>query len=259
MIARKAANLLTRVGIFTATRWEQAAVARAIVIEERARVGGVPCVSGRLGACWVSVFRTGMGPVKAGAASREAFARYPLDLAVSSGFACALAPSQIGDLLIGTDVSPCRVGASSIELQEPVPCSVELRETALSAARRAGVAVQAGRFVSVSQVLWRADDKRRVATGTGSVGLDMESAAIGAAARERLVPFLVARTVSDVLDETLPLDFNLFLTPKTWPQGIWQVVCRPSSLTGILRLQRQSHVATAQLTRFMGALSHDLR
>ena len=98
-----------------------------------------------------------------------------------------------------------------------------------------------------------------MAAGTGAVGLDMESAALGAIAKEQRVPFLVARTVSDLLDEDLPLDFNLFLTPKTWPQGLWQAACRPSCLPGMLRLRRQSHVAAVRLTRFMEVFLNDTR
>ncbi len=250
---------MKRVGIFTATRWEQEAVSRAIVIEERARVGGVPCVIGRGGACRVSVFRTGMGPVKASAVSREALASCSLDLAVSSGFACALTSSQVGDLLIGTDVSPCSAGICSVELGEHVPCSIEWQAVALESARRVGVAVQAGGFVSVPHVLWRADEKRLVVAGTGAVGLDMESAALGALAMERQIPFLVARTASDLVDEDLPLDFNLFLAQKTWPQGLWQVARRPACLSGMLRLRRQSQVAAVRLTRFMEAFLDDVR
>ncbi|TAJ09511.1 MAG: hypothetical protein EPO61_05485 [Nitrospirae bacterium] len=259
VVAREAAGLLKRVGIFTATRWEQEAVSRAILIEERARVGGVPCVIGRCGAFRVSVFRTGMGPVKASAVSREALASCSLDLAVSSGFACALTSSQIGDLLIGTDVSPWPAGICSVGLGVRVPCSVELQAAALESARRVGVVVQAGRFASVSHVLWAAEEKQQVAAGTGAVGLDMESAALGAMAKEQGIPFLVARTVSDLLDEDLPLDFNLFLTQKTWPQGLWQVARRPACLSGMLRLRRQSHVAAVQLTRFMEAFLNDIR
>ena len=44
---------------------------------------------------------------------------------------------------------------------------------------------------------------------------------IGAEAAERRIPFAVIRAVSDLLDEDLPLDFNLFLTPSDWSKGIW--------------------------------------
>ncbi|MFM8551478.1 MAG: hypothetical protein ACKOCD_04070 [Nitrospiraceae bacterium] len=250
---------MKRVGIFTATRWEQVAVSRAILIEERARIGGVPCAIGRRGACWVSVFRTGMGPVKASEASREVFASCSLDLAVSSGYACALTPSQVGDLLIGTDVCFGSAGTGSVVPNETLPCSKAVQAVALESGRRVGMTVQAGRFVSVGRVLWLADEKRHAAAGTGATGLDMESAAIGVAAKERQVPFVIARTVSDLLDEDLPLDFNLFLAAKTWPQGLWQGASRPSCLAGILRLRRQSQAAASQLTRFMGEFLNALR
>lgn len=200
-----------------------------------------------------------MGPVKASAVSGEALASCSLDLAISSGFACALTSSQIGDLLIGTGVSPWPTGICSAERDLSVPCSAELQTVALESARRTGVAVQTGQFVSVPYVLWQAEEKQLVAAGTGAVGLDMESAALGAILKGRQVPFLVARTVSDLLDEDLPLDFNLFLAQKTWPQGLWQAARRPACLSGLLRLRRQSRVAAVRLTRFMEAFLNDMR
>jgi len=253
-----AAGLLKRVGIFAATRWEQAAVSRAIVVEENIR-GGAGCIIGRRGACRVYVFRTGIGPVKAEAVSLNALTAHPVDLAISSGFACALTSSCIGDVLIGTDVTFCGDEARNVEQGGTIPCSVELRTLASEVAHRMGLEGRTGRIVSTGRILWLAEEKRRLASGTGAIGLDMESAAIGMAAQARHVPFLVARTVSDLLDEDLPLDFNLFLTPKTWPRGVLHVMSRPCSLQGVNRLRRQSRRAAGRLTRFLEGLLDELQ
>jgi adenosylhomocysteine nucleosidase len=240
---------LKRIGVFTATRWEQEAVCGAILVEQRTRIGRSGCVVGTCGACRVYVFQTGIGPVKAGAVCRDALAAQSWDLAVSSGFACALTPSHIGDLLIGTDVLPRYQG--NVSPDRGLSCAVEWHEAALRAAGDARVTARSGRFVAVSKVLWLAEQKRRIAADTTALGLDMESGAIGAAAAERGVPFVVARTVSDLLDEDLPLDFNLFLDRAGWVSGVWQVLSSPSRLAGINRLRRQSRLAGDNLTRVM--------
>ncbi|TAJ23532.1 MAG: hypothetical protein EPO64_11045 [Nitrospirae bacterium] len=266
---REAAGLLKRVGIFTATRWELDAVCRAVRVEEKRRIAGARCLVGLRGNCRIYAFQTGVGAAKAGAVCREVLAQHPLDLALSCGFACALAPSRIGDLLIGTDVTVQEDGVSSLgQAAVPsgaVPCAEPFREVAIAAAQKAGLAAHVGRFVTVPRVLWRADEKRRAALSTGAIGLDMESAAMGAAAVARQVPFLVVRAASDLLDEDLPLDFNLFLAPPGprgfagWLRGAGFCLVHPSAVVGLNRLRRQSAVASERMTRFVERFLDDLQ
>ncbi|MGB4996205.1 MAG: hypothetical protein WBO50_13660, partial [Nitrospira sp.] len=108
--------------------------------------------------------------------------------------------------------------------------------------------VQAGQFVSVPRVLCRAEDKQEIATRAGGVGLDMESAALGFVASERKIPFVIVRTASDLVDESLPLDFNLFLRPSGWVKGVAACLAHPTSLIGLNRLRVQSRIAGTQLT-----------
>ena len=257
-LTRAAAGLLKRVGIFTATRWELDAVCRAVRVEDKRRIAGVRCLVGLRGNCRVYAFQTGVGAVKAGAVCRDVLAQQPLELAVSAGFACALTPSRIGDLLIGTEVAAQDGGAS-------VLCAEPFRRVAVGAAQAAGLAAHVGRFVTVPRVLWRADEKHRVALSTGAIGLDMESAAMGAAAVARQVPFLVVRAASDLLDEDLPLDFNLFLAPPGprgfvgWLRGAGFCLVHPSAVVGLNRLRRQSAVASERMTRFVERFLDDLQ
>lgn len=244
---------MTRIAIFTATRWEFDAVRRAIPSggEE-----GPPALAGsavgRRGGCRVLLVRTGMGPERAGTVCRRALSQGPLDLAVSSGFACALVPSQIGDVMIGTDVAWYPQAAPSPGPDLVVPSAADHVAHAARAAREAGLPAHRGRFVTVPAVLWRAEEKRAMAE-TG-VAIDMESGAIAAACAASGVPFLAVRTVSDLVDEDLPLDFNLFLKPRGWLRGAAQCLARPSSLSGLRRLRRQASTASGALRTFWVAL-----
>lgn len=249
---------MKQVGIFTATRWELNAVRGAIQVEGERRLAGSRCVIGRRGNCRLWLYQMGVGFERASAVCREALVSQPLDLAVSSGFACALASCRIGELLIGRDVIMYRDRACSLDPCEAVPCSPEFSAAAIKAAGGMNVTARAGRFVTVPRVLWRAREKGGVAAATGAVGLDMESAAVGAAARERQVPFVIIRAVSDLVDEDLPLDFNLFLTPPGWVRGALACLARPSSVIGLLRLRAQSLVASERITTFFGRFLDDL-
>jgi adenosylhomocysteine nucleosidase len=243
---------LKQVGVFIATRRELEAVRRSLVVEQRTRIGGSPCIIGHRANCRLYVFRTGVGTAKAGAVCRAAFASQRLDLAISSGFACALVPSGIGDLLIGRDV----IAAGR---DEAFPCAAVWRRAAMDAALSAGIAAQVGRFVTVPDVVWRAEEKRRLATVTGAIGLDMESAAVGRAAADFQVPFVVVRAVSDLLDEDLPLDFNLFFSRAGWLRGGGLCLTRPSILVGLNRLRRQTGVASGRIGRFFERFLDDLQ
>jgi adenosylhomocysteine nucleosidase len=99
-------------------------------------------------------------------------------------------------------------------------------------------------------VVWQAEEKRRLQRVTEATALDMESAALASAAREHRVPMAIVRTVSDLVDEDLPLDFNLFLRPTGWLKGMQAIIVRPSSLAGLNRLRQQSRIAADRLTEW---------
>lgn len=238
------------VAIFAATRREVNAVRRVFLVEEETRVAGCRWVIGRRGACRLFLVQTGVGNAKAGSACRQAFLRQQFDLAIACGFGCALTSAQIGDLLIGTEVMRHPGLGQSANVGEVVPCAAALTGAAINSAREAGVAVRSGRLVTVPAVVWRASDKREMAAETGAIGLDMESAMIGAAAREWQVPFLAVRAVSDLLDEDLPLDFNLFLEPGGWAVRAVACLMRPSRLVGLTRLRAQAATASDRMTAF---------
>ena len=131
-----------------------------------------------------------------------------------------------------------------------VVCNETVRAGLLLVAQDAGLVARVGTVVSSGTVVWQAEEKRRLRRLTDATGLDMESAAVAAVAQERGVPLAIVRTVSDLVDEDLPLDFNLFLRPTGWIKGIQALIGRPSSFVGLNRLRKQSRVAADRLTEW---------
>ena len=131
-------------------------------------------------------------------------------------------------------------------------CSaMRLCEQTFSSWRRMrGWSRRVGTVVSSETVVWQAEEKRRLRRVTDATGLDMESAAVAAVAQERGLPMAIVRTVSDLVDEDLPLDFNLFLRPTGWVKGMQALIGCPSSLVGLNRLRKQSRVAADRLTEW---------
>lgn len=202
------------------------------------------------------VVQTGVGPHRAAAAFRDALRDYPADLAVSAGLACALVPAEIGDLLIGTGVRMVGDGDEAFGTVAR-SCTGEVVEAAVRAAERAGLPARTGPFVTTSRILWRSNEKRCMAETTGAIGVDMESAALAHAAAGQNVSFAIVRSVSDLVDENLPVDFNLFLKPAGWLQGLAACVAAPSGVSAFLRLRAQMRTASDRTSRFFESFLDD--
>jgi adenosylhomocysteine nucleosidase len=232
------------IGVFAATRWEVEAVRQAFFVTETRLIGTVRCLIARRPHLDWWIIPMGVGPERAAATARMVLAKQAFAAIWSTGFACALRSANIGDVLMGTyaTMSDDRTGGVAF------PCTPAMIEWVRRSLENRHIALQIGPFVSVPQVLCRADQKREMADRVGAIGLDMESAALGLAASERQIPFGIVRTVSDLVDEDLPLDFNLFLRPSGWAKGVAACLAHPTSLIGLNRLRRQSRSAGAQLT-----------
>ncbi|MEP6934435.1 MAG: hypothetical protein ABI988_10905 [Nitrospirota bacterium] len=238
------------IAIFAATRWELQAVRRALATDHVATIAGVRCHIGRQGRRTYWLIQTGVGPVAASAVAGRVLSAQAMSLVLSTGFACALVPAQVGDLIVGTAVSSVHGEGTWKMADDSVFCDEAARADVLIVARDMGVAVKTGTIVSSGTVVWQAEEKRRLYRATKATGLDMESAAVAAVAQEQGLPMAIVRTVSDLVDEDLPLDFNLFLRPTGWIKGLQAVISCPSSVAGLNRLRKQSQVAGDQLTEW---------
>ena len=238
------------IAIFVATRWELQAVQRAIATNRVATIAGVRCQIGHRGDRVYWLIQTGVGPDAASMVAGKVLKAQSMSLVISTGFACALIPAQVGDLIVGTAVSPVQGDGAGAMGHDSILCDEAVRTGLLAVAQDAGMVVRVGTIVSGPTVVWQAEEKRRLRRLTDATGLDMESAALASVARERGVPMVIVRTVSDLADEDLPLDFNLFLRPTGWMKGMWALISHPSGFAGLNRLRKQSRVAADRLTEW---------
>jgi adenosylhomocysteine nucleosidase len=238
------------IAIFAATRWELRAVRRGLGTDRVATIAGVRCHIGQQGDRTYWLIQTGVGPAAAGTIAGKVLEAQPMSLVVSTGFACALVPAQVGDLLVGTAVASVHGEGTWTMGDNRVLCDGTVRAGVLLVAQNAGLVARVGTVVSSGTVVWQAEEKRRLRRLTDATGLDMESAAVAEIAQERGLPMAIVRTVSDLVDEDLPLDFNLFLRPTGWVKGMQSLASSPSSVAGLNRLRKQSRVAADRLTEW---------
>lgn len=202
----------------------------------------------------VHLIKTGMGPAAAAAAAHAILSEVALDAVVSTGYAGGLGLAGIGDVIVGTDVRDW-----TREQPQPVlRADPALLAIARAAAGEAKLAWSEGPVATVSRVLCRAAEKKALAQASGAIAVDMESAAIALAAASRNVPFVLVRAVSDRVDEDLPLDFNLWLTPGGRVRALVRLAQHPSGLRALFRMKRQVEQGAKNLASFFQAWWHVL-
>jgi len=172
------------------------------------------------------------------------------------GFAGALSDSlKPADLIVARE---CRTPGSK---------SVVTTQALLEAAQRIhgdATAVTFGVTVTVDEILCQAEEKQRLAKTLGPdeiACVDMESSAVARVCVARGVPFLIARAITDLFSEDLPLDFNRSRGQDGKVRS-WKVIAaalgRPSSIKGLRELQRRSAICSENLAALVRRLAADI-
>ena len=151
----------------------------------------------------------------------------------------------------GTVVIPARV----IDETRSCATSDDWRRIVASSLRDE-FAVSEEALVSVDAVLTDVAAKQSLASRTGAVAVDMESAGIARVAQRAGMPFLVLRVVADGPDDALPDCVAGLVTPRgsTRLVGLLRFAGAPGQLPSLFRLARNSRVARNVLERI--AVSH---
>ena len=235
----------------TATRIEFQAVARALRFPHPVSHYGHRALASNDHGLNILLIQSGIGSDKARIGAQQLLDGAPWDVMISTGFAGALDTGPIGSVLIGKEVfrEPCPTSRIPLTSQRIV-CHPDWVQSALSLSWMGQEPLRTGRFVTVDRVLTYSVDKHKLKASTGAVGVDMESAAIGEVAQGHGLSFLIVRAISDGVNEDLPVDFNLFLTPSGWFSGVMHIMTTPRSWKGFLDLYRHSKQASLQLTKF---------
>ena len=174
---------------------------------------------------------------------------------LSIGFAGGLSSSlQPGDVVIAREV---RNSDSKPD------------QTLLSAAQelRLGFPVSLGVAVTSDEIVWKAEEKRELghSLSENKIGfVDMESTAIAEVCAHRRLPFLIVRSITDLLDEDLPLDFNLYRDQDGRVNSrrvMAAALSKPLMIKGLLELRGRSKLCSDRMAAFVIGLTEmlDLR
>lgn len=228
------------------------------------KIRGARCYQGSSPDLSITIIQTGVGIQNALKISQDVLGDGEWDLAISSGFAAALIPANIGAFVLPHTVAFNPSGLVQQLGLSSFPCSVEYLQMVHRVIEARKSPQVLGVLVTVPWIVWSVSEKSSIAEQFQASALDMESAAIAEKASKQGIPFIVMRTVSDLKDEGLPEAFNLFLSPSTWMLGTWQIIRQPALWIKLYRLQQQTKVASQELTsifetffRYLGQQKED--
>ena len=206
--------------------------------------GDLPVFEAVFGGARVRVVLTGMGHEHALKAAKGSFGYKP-DICISTGLAGSLQNDyRPGDILAARLVS---------EVGEPVAVAShrELLSTALDCGAR-----QIERLATSRTLVTRAAQKRQL--GSQAEAVDMESYTILAEAARCGVPAVAIRAISDTADFDMPYDFDRARDAQGQIRTmgiVSQVLRRPSGLSNLLTLARDSRLASRRLADFLETFS----
>jgi nucleoside phosphorylase len=205
---------------------------------------GVSAWIGFAGAHRFLVVRTGIGPerVRMALAGVDAWCRGARWL-LSTGCAGALVPGlEPGTVVVATRIVDDRGDAAG-------RASDAQAQVLQRWAQVHGIVAHCGAFASVARPLLDAAEKRNARNRLGAIAVEMEGAALAAAAAERGVSFLAVRVILDGVDMAVP-DFG----DARDGYGLAAAMIRhPLGVGRAARLWPAQRTARAELVRFFRA------
>lgn len=256
------------VGLVVAVREEADAVLAHMLARTKGKLGKFPFWRGPLAKREIAMIQCGPGPARAEEAARLLVDRQGPNVLISAGFAGGLkAGQERGDILFGTKIlAPEPEG----EVFEVDPRVMRGAKAAMAEFQEMGIAIGSRRreyraseatLVTRSRVLATASDKRRLADLTGADGVDMESRGVAAVAREKELPWVAVRVVSDTVDEDLPLDFNDFMSDSGEPERLkifMHALTKPGMFGKLMELRKSTQDVGQIMTLFLERLLREL-
>ncbi|MBT7953824.1 MAG: hypothetical protein HN731_01420 [Rhodospirillaceae bacterium] len=163
------------------------------------------------------------------------------EVLISFGVAGALDPAlNPGDLIVPDQVLETN--------HTPYETSTDQLKSHL----RSRVDIRSGSLLGSNKLIASATEKLSQHQSTGAVAVDMESLAVAKAARDRGLPFLVIRAVSDTADQDLPSAVFHAIDDRGNPRigAILSALAKkPHELTSLIKLAGNSNKAFETLRR----------
>jgi adenosylhomocysteine nucleosidase len=228
------------VGIVAALAIETADLVNGFKDVRRYQSASIPVIEGEHGGKIIAVALSGPGRRAAREATEVLISGHRPRLIIAAGFAGALHPSlQRNDLVLPDEIIDQEDFRHQIEKPPELGASV----------RHAG-----GRLLTVDQVVLLASQKAELRTAFQADLVDMETSAVAASCREKMVRFLAVRVISDDAHSDLPREVaSVIAHGGSYRVGaalraVWK---RPSSVKDFWKLYEHAIEAAGRLGKFV--------
>ena len=180
----------------------------------------------------IPVFFTGIGKVNAEKVAREYLKDHAPAFLLTCGFAGGLDPQlNIGDVVFET-------ANGSGGKDNPMH------------AQLVAAGAKPAKIFCADRIAGTVAEKKKLREETGADAAEMESGAVQSVCRERGIPCVTVRVISDTATEDLPLDFNEFLTPDKkldMSKLMLSVAKKPWKMGALMDLQKKTKLAAERL------------
>lgn len=227
------------------------------LVDRMQGVVATPCASfvervGVLDGHRLTLAESGVGAVAARQATEDVIALHHPAWIISAGFAGALhESSRRGHIVMADQIVDQHHHALT------VPLHIDPRVVA------ANRTLHVGRLLSVDHVVLKADEKRRLAAAHQAIACDMETMAVAKVCQEHGVRFLSVRVISDLLDESLPVEIEHLIGQHTIAAKLGAatraVFHRPGSVKDLWKLRELAGRCSEKLAQFLAGVILQLR
>ncbi|MFQ5716804.1 MAG: hypothetical protein ACE5GQ_06840 [Nitrospinales bacterium] len=242
--------------IIGAVKEEIAVIRGNMEVEDSFRLGTAHAFSGSWLGRRLVLIRSGIGKLRAQSALSQAYSQFPLSLALSIGYAGGLDPAlRAGDLVVANSV--LELGPASSRRNSSPVLEVSLDASLVDRAMqlKLGIKTHRGKLITVDEAVCKPEDKRALARRCSALAVEMETAALLRLAREKDLPFLSVRSISDTADQEL-VDFSACIDDSGGISKVkagWHILTHPGSVAKVRDLRSCSQKAARNLARFVEA------
>lgn len=191
----------------------------------------------------VAILIVGIGRQNAEKAVREYLAANSPEVVFTCGFAGGLNP----DLKLGEVVFSAQNGTDGMNGTDETYAGCD-KKLIVAGARPV-------RFFCAGRIATTITEKKKLRAETGADAVEMESAAIHAVCRERGIPCVTVRVISDTASEDLPLDFNTLAKPDKsldYSKLMLALAKSPRKMGALMELQKKTSFAAERLAAVLG-------
>jgi adenosylhomocysteine nucleosidase len=199
----------------------------------------------------VFTLMVGIGCQNAEKSVRSFLAASAPEFVLSCGFAGGLNPDlKLGEVVFETAAGASRGDATPSEMKREAAHVVSCEKLMAAGAKPA-------KFFCADRIATTVAEKEKLRAETGADAAEMESAAIHAVCRERGIPCVTVRVISDTAEEDLPLDFNALTKPdKSLDYGklFFAIAKSPGKIGALLELQQKTKFAAEKLAEVLSRI-----